>query len=73
MQMHFAIILHRTGIDRVVVISGFELRLGGALRQAFLRPVFMFERIHATGNIIIRQQQPINRLRRKADIGIDPE
>ncbi|WP_395348458.1 hypothetical protein [Variovorax sp. UC122_21] len=39
----------------------------------FLRPVLALERIDAGRDVVVREQQPERRLRREADVGVDPE
>ena len=60
-------------IHGIALVQGLKHLLGHALWQTLLRPSFVFEWIHACGNVVIGAQQSQSRIWGKADVRIDPE
>ena len=62
-----------TAIDGIALVQGLKHLLGHALWQTLLRPSFVFQWIHARGNVVIGTKQTQSRIRGKADVRIHPE
>ena len=72
-QHDFAVFVFIACVDGVGSVHPLEIRLGRTGGNAFIRPVFAFQRINAGNDVFIRQQQAVERFGGKADVGVYPE